>query len=209
VIESIRAEKRSEEISYRQTESELRILKSQVQPHFLFNSLNNIYYDTYKVLPGVANRISMLADIMRYLMEESQKETVPVETEIKVLKNYIGLEKERIKNANIHIDLNVQTSKNIPPMLLMPLVENLFKHGIFNADNPRHASIILKADDQMLEFTVENTYTPSKQSGRTGTGLENLRRRLILYYENNFELLISNKDGIYCAVLKFPLAHGS
>jgi LytS/YehU family sensor histidine kinase len=95
-----------------------------VQPRFLFNTFNNLYYDTYKTLPSVAERMVMLSDIMRYFMEESPKERVPLSTEIEFIKDIVRLEQVRVScPVNIIIDENIDTKLLVPPMLLIPLVE--------------------------------------------------------------------------------------
>lgn len=204
VIGTLRAEKLEHEILHRQLESELKFLKSQVQPHFLFNSLNNIYYDTYKELPRVADRISMLAEMMRYFLEESHKETVSVKTEIQILKNYIELEKERFNGVNVLTNINVNDEVHIPPMLLIPLIENLFKHANFKNGKANTAFINLKTDSKNLELTTTNSYK-SKITTRQGTGLINLEKRLTLYFGEDYTLSTNSDRDLYHATLKFPL----
>src|ERR1700759_4059798 len=121
----------SEKILVQKSQAELNLLKSQVQPHFLFNTLNNIYYEAYREAPKTAKLIERLSDIMRYFVDESPKDEVSLATEIQFLENYIALEKIRIRHG---IDLNFiqdcNKDQRIPPMLLMTFVENIFKHGI-------------------------------------------------------------------------------
>ncbi|HEX8278706.1 MAG TPA: sensor histidine kinase, partial [Segetibacter sp.] len=134
-IESVKLRARQAEVQKKQMEAELNQLKAHVQPHFLFNSLNNLYYDIYKTLPHVANRIEMLSDMMRYFMEESPKTLVPISTELEFVESYIALEKIRF-HSTVHIDVkkNIDSNLMLPPMLLIPLVENAFKYGVKNSD---------------------------------------------------------------------------
>ena len=111
--------------------AELNLLKSQVQPHFLFNTLNNIYYEAFREAPRTALLIGRLSDIMRYFVDESPKEKVTLATEIKFLENYIALEEIRIRHGvKVTFEQRYEGNPVIPPMLLMTFVENIFKHGI-------------------------------------------------------------------------------
>src|ERR1700761_3479768 len=121
----------AEEIMLQKSQAELNLLKSQVQPHFLFNTLNNIYYKVYKIDPLSAGLIGRLSDIMRYFVDESPKDVVPLTTEVAFIENYMALEKIRIKHgASINFEKEYDPELRIPPMLLMTFVENIFKHGI-------------------------------------------------------------------------------
>jgi LytS/YehU family sensor histidine kinase len=197
---------RQAEIEKKRLEAELMQLKAHVQPHFLFNSLNNIYYDTYKSLPQVAERISKLSNIMRYFIEENPKEKVPVSTEINFIESYIELEKVRF-HSTITVDIrnNIEPHTVLPPMLLIPLVENAFKHGIQNNGGDSKIFIDLFKDNGKLMFVIKNTIQHPVGTKRIGTGLRNLRERLSLLYKENFSLHVRNKDGYFIAELVIPL----
>jgi len=121
----------SEKILAQKSQAELNLLKSQVQPHFLFNTLNNIYYEAYREAPRTAALIERLSDIMRYFVDESPKDEVSLQTEIQFIENYIALEKIRIRHeTEISFIKEYNPDARIPPMLLMTFVENVFKHGI-------------------------------------------------------------------------------
>jgi len=119
--------RQTEEILLQKSQAELNLLKSQVQPHFLFNALNSIYYRVYKVDPPSAGLIERLADIMRYFVDESPMDKVPVSTEVAFIENYIALERIRIRHgASVYFEKEYNPDLRIPPMLLMTFVENVF-----------------------------------------------------------------------------------
>jgi len=207
-IEYFRLKQQSDEIIAQKTQAELNLLKSQVQPHFLFNTLNNIYYEAYLEAPRTAALIERLSDIMRYFVDESPKQEVSLATEIQFLENYIALEKIRIRyDIDIIFTKNCETSLSIPPMLLMTFVENIFKHGIDKSSTLNKIKIALVQQDGRLIFTTINTlpdsplYPPS-----TGFGIDNLRKRLTLLYKTNFKLQTDNNGKLYTALLDIPLA---
>ncbi|MBC5992192.1 sensor histidine kinase [Pontibacter cellulosilyticus] len=205
VVESMALQQREAEMKQRQAETELKLLKAQVQPHFLFNSFNNLYYDTYKALPDVAQRIAMLSEIMRYFLEESPKARVPIQTEIAFIKNYIELERVRLAKP-LHIGLQVDENAHalVPPMLFMPLVENLFKHGLDkNAENS--ASITLAVQENEIDFVVQNRIVSEEPSARVGTGLKNLTERLQLIFKDKYKLATTQQGEYFNAHLKIPL----
>jgi sensor histidine kinase YesM len=198
----------SEKILAQKSQAELNLLKSQVQPHFLFNTLNNIYYEAYREAPRTAALIERLSDIMRYFVDESPKDEVSLQTEIKYIENYIALEKIRIRHEteiNFVKDYNAETS--IPPMLLMTFVENIFKHGIDKSSSDNKIDISLTQQDGCLLFQTRNRI-PGKPVVQTshGFGIQNLRKRLTLLYGTNFELDTDDSDKHFTAFLKLQLS---
>ena len=142
------------------SQAELNLLKSQVQPHFLFNTLNNIYYEAYREAPRTAKLIERLSDIMRYFVDESPKDEVSLGTEIQFLENYIALEKIRIR-GEIELDFikDCNSDLRIPPMLLMTFVENIFKHGIDKSSSQNKIELSLVQQDGYLLF--QTTKSPA------------------------------------------------
>lgn len=199
--------RQSDEIISQKTQAELDLLKSQVQPHFLFNTLNNIYYEAYLEAPRTAALIAQLADIMRYFVDESPKKLVSISTEIQFIENYIALEQIRMRHA---IEINfIKPSENnfsIPPMLLMTFVENIFKHGIDKSSTQNKVKIDLVLQNDRLRFNTRNII-PDRILNKpsTGFGIENLRKRLVLLYGEDFKLLNEVKSDIYAASLDIPL----
>lgn len=197
----------AEEVIAQKTQAELNLLKSQVQPHFLFNTLNNIYYEAYLEAPRTAALIERLSNIMRYFVDESPKQTVSLATEIQFIENYIELEKIRIRyDISLTFNKNCDTSLSIPPMLLMAFVENIFKHGIDKSSTHNRITLSLVQENGRLLFTTENTIPDVPLNpNTTGSGIANLRKRLILLYQTDFELSTQNKGDIYAAHLNIPL----
>ena len=207
VSDNISRTKREAELKRKQAESELNLLKAQLQPHFLFNSLNNLYYDVYKTQPEVANRIAMLSDIMRYFMEQSPQERILLTAELDFIRNYIELEQVRLpQRVKIEFEVKVSEGIMLPPMLLMPLVENLIKHGTSFSGRTNTIKLSLREQKNVLLFTVTNPLGPTPKGGiRTGVGLRNLRERLILLYGKSFTLSNESTEEIYTAQLIIPL----
>jgi len=198
----------SETILAQKNQTEINLLKSQVQPHFLFNTLNNIYYEAYREAPRTAKLIERLSDIMRYFVDESPKEEVSLSTEVQFLENYIALEKIRMRHE---IELNFikecNTDLRLPPMLLMTFVENIFKHGIDKSSSENKIDISLVQKDGYLLFETRNlVHDKPGANEHRGFGIENLRKRLTLLYGTNFELSVNNPGAYFTAFLKVPIA---
>jgi sensor histidine kinase YesM len=198
----------TEEILVQKSQAELNLLKSQVQPHFLFNALNSIYYRVYKVDPPAAGLIERLADIMRYFVDESPKDVVPVSTEVAFIENYMELERIRIRHgASINFEKAYNPELRIPPMLLMTFVENIFKHGIDKSLKQNRVTISLVQQNDFLLFKTCNhkvDQEPGDQPG--GFGIINLTKRLRMLYGDKFELAIDNEGELFTAFLKIPLS---
>src|SRR5580698_2573195 len=197
----------TEEILLQKSQAELNLLKSQVQPHFLFNALNSIYYRVYKVDPPSAGLIERLADIMRYFVDESPKDEVPVSTEVAFIENYIALERIRIRHgASVNFEKAYNPDLRIPPMLLMTFVENIFKHGIDKSLKQNQVTISLVQQNDHLFFTTRNRKVgPEAGDEPGGFGIINLTKRLRLLYGDKFELNIDDKGELFTAFLKIPL----
>ncbi len=203
-----------EKLKVQQLQSELNLLKSQVQPHFLFNTLNNIYYLAHTKSEKTKDMIAKLSEMMRYFLEEAPKEKVSLSAEIQFIKDYICLEKIRMPYL-VQIDFCIHVpheSVLVPPMLLMPLVENVFKHGIDKAKNHNEAKLHLTVKQQttigkeqtVLRFEVVNDLQNMKYE-KKGTGLANLRKRLELLYGENYLLETKEKEGKFIAILEISI----
>lgn len=207
-IEYFKLKQQTEEIIFQKSQAELNLLKSQVQPHFLFNTLNNIYYEAYKEAPRTAQLIERLSDIMRYFVDETNREDVAITTEVLFLENYISLEKIRIRHG-VHINFIKEFDQDIriPPMLLMTFIENIFKHGIDKSSDQNQIDISLKQQNGHLYFTTKNKMyddmNPQKRS--TGFGIANLKKRLSILYGTNFELKVDTINEHFITFLKIPL----
>jgi signal transduction histidine kinase len=200
--------RKQEEMRHQQLAAELNLLKAQVQPHFLFNTLNNIYYLAYTKNERTAEVVARLSDSMRYFVDEAPKERVPLMAEIDFIENYIELEQIRmLHQAEIVFEREgVNDALIIPPMLLIPLVENIFKHGVDKSVEINEVKFTLLQQDQYLVFTTANTCHDLEGNGKNGGGLTNLRKRLTLLYGNDFTLQSERTGTCFTATLKFPVA---
>lgn len=200
--------RKQEEMRHQQLAAELNLLKAQVQPHFLFNTLNNIYYLAYTKNDKTAEVVAKLSDIMRYFVDEAPLERVPLRTEIEFLKNYIELEQIRmLHQADLSFDYGtVNDAQLIPPMLMITLVENIFKHGIDKSLPENKVLISLQQEGQYLLFITRNSHFLLEHSGNGGVGLTNLRKRLQLLFGSDFTLTTEKTGQCYSATLKFPVA---
>lgn len=178
-------------------QSELKSLKSQINPHFLFNTLNNIYYLTLERSEKAAGIVEKLATLLRYTLENNEKEFVPLEKEFTFLKNYIDLEKSRLPSSG-KITLNRKgdfTNCHIAPLILITFVENCFKHGANqNAVDPMIDIFIEYHDGEVIFFCENNKYPVSAEYKKLGTGLTNVKTRLSLLYPNKHSLTIEDTD---------------
>jgi len=195
-----------EEMKTRQMATELNLLKSQVQPHFLFNTLNNIYYLAYTKNERTPEVIAKLSDIMRYFVDEAPREKVSLSTEIQFLKNYIELEQIRMLHpVELSFSINANDTVMIPPMLLIPLVENIFKHGVDKTIEKNKVCLHLEQQNGSLVFSTANMVNEIKKGGESGMGLRNLRKRLKLLYPDKFKLMTGVENNKFNATLTFPL----
>lgn len=196
--------KQQEEMKTLQAATELNLLKQQVQPHFLFNTLNNIYSLAHSKSDSTTVAIEKLASIMRYFIEDAPKEKVHLQTEIKFIENYISLEQLRMVHP-LQLDLHWSTDGvEIPPMLLMPLVENLFKHGIDKTRADNEASIQLSIKDGNLYFIVQNSIFTDANNGH-GFGLRNLQQRLSILYNDKYTFSTQRLEETFIAKLTIPV----
>lgn len=206
VSESFLLKEKQKELEKRRLTTEMKLLKAQLQPHFLFNSLNNIYYEAYKESPRTARLIEKLSEIMRFFVDASAKEKIPIGLEITFIRNIIDMEQIRCHNA-IMIEFvdKVDPGINVPPMLMIPLVENVFKHGIDKRQTDNYISILIEQPAAGILFRVRNRiYPQEKRNGPSGTGLKNLQERLSLLYGGRYELKTVEESGFYTVTLIIP-----
>ena len=186
--------------------NEIQHLQSQVNPHFFFNMLNNIYGLVDKDTEKTKKLILKLSELMRYSIYEGEKTTVTLADEVAYIQNYIALHKIRYHKA-IDIQFNTQVEENstIMPLLLIILVENAFKHGVENLRENAYVHINLKADSHKLVFEIENNFDEKELPEEEGIGLKNLKRRLHLVYPKKYTLNSLSNNGIYKAQLELQL----
>jgi two-component system sensor histidine kinase AlgZ len=188
-------------------QAELMHLKSQVNPHFFFNTLNNLYGLVEQDTVKAQQLILKLSDMMRYSIYEGQNDWVTLGDEITYLENYMDLHRMRYhKTIDIRFEIDAEEkSIKIVPLLFIIMVENAFKHGVEKLRTDAFVHIRLKATRQIIDFEIENNFDVEEIGGSEGIGLNNLKQRLELVYFKRHELAISNQAGIYKIRLRLSL----
>ena len=200
-----RDEKKRDEMEKAATEAELVALKSQVNPHFLFNTLNNIYSLIQIDQDKAQEAVHDLSGMLRYVLYDSEKPSVPLSKETGFLKDYIKLMSMRC-SSNVILDVSLpetDSDKHVAPLLFIPLVENAFKHGISTSE-PSSIKIELKEEGEYVSFLVENTSFPKNDSDRSGSGIgvKNLQRRLDMLYPGQHSFEYGETQGFYRSFLR-------
>ncbi len=195
-------EARRTELENASLSSELRFLRAQVNPHFLFNTLNNLYYLAVNQSPQTPEVIAKLAGLMRYLLHDSNHATVPLDKEVEYMRNYISLEQLRL-NDQVPIAFEVSGptgSVQVVPLILITFLENAFKHGINNSGGASFIDVYLKASPAEVSFEVVNSkvvHSSKTVTESSGIGLANARRRLELGYPGRHSLAVTETDDVY------------
>jgi len=183
-------------------------MKSQINPHFLFNTLNNIYSLANRHDDKALDAMVKLSGIMRYLIYDTQADRVSLEKEVEYLENYLELQRLRLRDpGSVKYTIEGEMGElEIAPMLLIPFVENAFKHGDKKAKAPA-INIELAVHSNVLIFRVRNSIPERviEKDQTEGIGLSNLKKRLEILYQNRHELKITDQDGIYQAYLEIKL----
>ena len=209
VVQKASAELKLKEIEAKQAKTELDLLKMQINPHFLFNNLNNIYSLSLLKSDLASSAILKLSGLMRYLIDSSSKPMVPLSDELRFIENYIVMEELRLENkCNINFSIQKETNNyTVPPMLLIPFVENCFKHGISINSDKNQIEISIIINDNNLKLTTKNSiHTNNNNSIKPkGLGLINIQKRLNLLYQNNHMLRIDTENGEYKIYLQIIL----
>lgn len=212
VSDWLRHQRVQKELERRNLRSELDFLRTQINPHFLFNTLNSLYALTLKKSDDAPEIVIKLSDMMRYMLYESNEERVPLAKEIEYMQHYVDLEMLRFgKKADINFeiigDVNTQI---IAPLLFQTFLENSFKHGLANAIERGYVNFNLSVNDNLLHLDLKNTKPPTlpkteKDTKSSGIGLVNVRRRLELLYKNKYELIIKQDKISYSVHLTIQL----
>ncbi len=195
-----------QELRAKTAETELTALKAQINPHFLFNTLNNIYGMNQIDSSKGSDMILELSDVMRYHLEFSKMDHVRLEQEIELVQSYIRLEELRLTD---NCDLQVRTSKvdkslKISPLLFLPFVENAFKHGTHPL-NPCFIHIRIDVDNEHILFHVKNSIISNRKVVKTHIGLENTLRRLELIYPERHTIDIKEEGDVFSVDLKIKI----
>lgn len=205
----IRSRNQQTRLLQAQTAAELTALRAQLNPHFLFNALNTIYSQAIPLEDQrLAEHIQELSGILRFSLQQAQKEFVPIEEELTFLKRYIALQEARLaqpEQLQVRIDWD-EGPGQIPPLLLLPFVENLFKYG-FSSMNQKQAKLELIIEENKLSFYAENGLNRRVQPS-TGKGIEQVRRRLLLRYPGAHSLEILSGEETFNVSLQIRLSGG-
>ncbi|HEY0680043.1 MAG TPA: histidine kinase [Chitinophagaceae bacterium] len=209
---SIQQEKITMQLAQQRTDAELKLLKNQLHPHFLFNTLNNLYGMVLTHHPKAPDVVTRLSEMMSYMLYEGDNKSISLEKEIAHLHNYIELEKIRYGNRlQISFEKGGEINgKSIVPLLLIPFVENAFKHGAAKNEKDPWICINLWVNDGLLNFTVENNVTTDnghngfQPKTQSGIGLANVRKRLEMVYPGRHTLEIKQHDT-YLSILNLSL----
>ncbi|MDF7819306.1 sensor histidine kinase [Runella sp. MFBS21] len=197
----------------KQTESEklsaqIASLKSQINPHFLFNTLNNIYATAIDTSPKTADMVDRLSEMMRYSMKDTQQDFVLLEDELNYINNFVELQKLRLDRS---VKLEYHTLSRVPalriaPMLLIPFIENAFKHGV-NSEQKSHIKIEISLDQTEFQLSVMNKKVAVQRdiSERSGLGIDNTKHRLNLIYPSKHLLVINDTEKVFFVSLSINL----
>lgn len=192
-------------------EMELRLLKSQINPHFLFNALNNIYSMAYIQDEHVADSVMKLSQMMRYVIDDCVADSVPIKKEVEYIQNYIDFQNQRFEEEK-DISFTLKSpllAVNIPPMILQPFVENCFKHCNFQLPDS-YIKIELSIENNQLLFVTQNNNPIGSQDKisqkKTSIGISNVRKRLDLIYGDEYLLRVTDSENIYRVHLSIKLA---
>ena len=204
-----KAEAERKDLEHRRSEAELQNLRQQLNPHFLFNTLNNIYSLIQIDPPRAQSAVHDLSHLLRYVLYGGSREEVPLQDEVDFIREYIALMRIRLPR---HVEVSVELPDSVPglriaPLLFIPLVENAFKHGVCN-DRPSFVRIKITEEKGRVEcWTVNSSFPKSRDSDRSGSGigLANLGRRLELLYPGKYELRSGQEGDEYRAVLSIDL----
>lgn len=202
-------EQRNLQLQKENVQGQLQLLKAQIHPHFLFNTLNNIYSYTQNTSPVASRLVSGLSDMLRFILYECNQDLVPLNKELKMIQDYIGLEQIRYGNQlDLHLDLPEKTKDlYIAPLLLLPLIENCFKHGTSHMLEQPWISLHIGLQDRKMQMKLLNgkVDTEGDAENNGGIGIQNVRKRLDLIYPGKYEMEITNDEDVFIVNLKLEL----
>ena len=202
-------EQRNIQLHKENTESQLQLLTAQVHPHFLFNTLNNVYSKTQKESPEGSQMIMGLSDLLRYILYEGRKPLVPLDKELQMILEYINLEKLRYGDKLDLYYLVADKTKDIyiAPLLLLPFIENCFKHGTSSLLQNSWINLTIEVKETTLVMKLTNGKANTNEifPKKPGNGIDNVRQRLELLYNDRHELQIREEEEVFIVDLKIEL----
>ncbi len=200
---------RNQQLQKENMVAQMRILMAQIHPHFLFNTLNNIYSQAQEESPQSAKMLLELSSMLRYVLDEGSKEKVPLENELQMIKDYIHLEMIRYdEKLDIHVSLPGRTDDvYIAPLLLLPFIENCFKHGTSKIIEHPWINLSIEMDDLTLKMKLMNgkKRKDGVEPGREGKGIQNVSSRLELLYKDKHQLEIKEDEEVFIVNLQIEL----
>ena len=204
-------DRNSQKLEKEKVEAELKFLRAQMHPHFLFNTLNNLYALTLKKSDKAPEVVLKLSNLLDYILYEANAHKVPLEKELELVETYIHLEKIRYGDK-LRVDYRVKggiTGRSVPPLIILPFVENSFKHGVSQQLKEKYIKIQLEVKGEKMILEIENSKSNEneKQSVpvNNGIGLKNVKRRLELLYGKDHELIITNEEHFFHILMSINL----
>lgn len=189
-----------------QIQSKLNALKGQINPHFLFNSLNVLYSLSFEKKEETTNAILQLSEILRYIIYDVDTDTIPIEKEVNLIENYINFEKNRhVKNSKVSFEYSIENNVELYPMLLLPIIENTFKHGLKSGVENPFVAINLQVKNNQLNFVVKNNFVSiSKEETNqySGIGLKNVQQNLTIVYPDKHQFLVDKSADLFTVQLQ-------
>ena len=185
------------------TQTELKMLRAQLNPHFLFNTLNNIYSLSIDNSPKTSSAIGKLSEILDYVLYRCDSNFVGVSSEIKLIEDYIELERLRYDDRlKVEVLQSIEKNNQVPPLLFLSLVENAFKHGAGEDSGSPEIKIVLKSDTEQISFEVLNTFVEDgKEETKESIGLSNIKKQLDLLYGTHYFLETKKENGWFRVTL--------
>lgn len=200
-------EKEKDTLLKENASAELLLLKAQVHPHFLFNTLNNIYFFILTNTKKAQGLVKKLEKILHYMITECEQPLVPLSREIDLINDYFELEKVRYEDLDIELKITGDyTNKMIAPLLMIPFIENSFKHGTSKMLREPWIKLFIQADEDVLHFTLANSKPPDKiVHANSGIGLSNVKKRLTLLHAENHYLQMEATEHTFTVNMQIPL----
>ncbi len=206
IIEFIKSKERVFDMQLAHSRAELDLLKSQISPHFLFNTLNAFYVELIEDKPDTARDIHKLSELLRYVTYESKQDFILLQKEVDFLEDYIYFFNKRFEKelaVNFQVEGDIEDQK-IPSLVLIHFVENLFKHGVVN-DKKHPADIKIRIEDGFVTLTTRNKFIASEKYMESGIGMENVKRRLTVAFGLDHELKYTADTTYFSTYLKIPV----
>jgi len=202
-------QKETEQLAKEKTKAELQLLKAQIHPHFLFNTLNNIYFFTLTNSSRAPEMIKKLSGMLHYILNECDQPLVPLEKEIRMIQDYMSLEEIRY-GEQMKMTMDIQenySGKLIAPLLLIPFVENSFKHGASKMLSHPYVKLRINIENNMLHFFISNSRPEMLEpvTSKGNIGLKNVKQRLQILYHSTHELNIVSEPGSFTVYIKIQL----